>query len=212
MAYFAVIPNPVMASKKISDSEKVLYARLSSKLNEEGYCDLPDSKLAEIMNVDERTVYRRLKNLEDNDFITRIYNRKTSKRRIYLKGYTPQFLDEKLPEKNLEDIMKFKEAFPERRIDMSILPSYVDMDLMIRKIKAKKFLREATNMNLSSCVRAYYQIISKNGYEDADKIKRKIHGHDEYDDWTPEQFNALYNNIDDLEFEKGETKDEEGFF
>ena len=75
MAYFAVIPNPVMISKKLSDSEKLLYARLSSKLNEDGYCDLPDSKLAEIMNVDERTVYRRLKNLEDNDFITRIYNR-----------------------------------------------------------------------------------------------------------------------------------------
>ena len=51
MAYFAVIPNPVMISKKLSDSEKLLYARLSSKLNEDGYCDLPDNKLAEIMNV-----------------------------------------------------------------------------------------------------------------------------------------------------------------
>ncbi len=199
MAYFAVIPNPVMASKKISDSEKVLYARLSSKLNEEGYCDLPDSKLAEITGVDERTVRRRLENLEKNDFITRIYNRKLSKRRIYLKSYTPQFLDEKLPEQNLEDIMKFKEAFPERKIDLNILPSYIDMDLMIRKIKAKKFLREASNMSLASCVRAYYQIISKNGYEDAERIKRKVHGHDEYDDWTPEQFNALYQNIDEIE-------------
>ena len=196
MAYFAVIPNPVMISKKLSDSEKLLYARLSSKLNEDGYCDLSDSKLAEIMNVDERTVRRRLENLEKNDFITRIYNRKTNKRRIYLKGYTPQFLDEKLPEKNLEDIMKFKEAFPERRIDMSILPSYVDMDLMIRKIKAKKFLREATNMNLSSCVRAYYQIISKHGYESADKIERGLTNRHEY---TPEELNGLFQNIDDIE-------------
>ena len=196
MAYFAVIPNPVMISKKLSDSEKLLYARLSSKLNEDGYCDLPDSKLAEIMNVDERTVYRRLKNLEDNDFITRIYNRKTSKRRIYLKGYTPQFLDEKLPEQNLEDIMKFKEAFPERRIDISILPSYVDMDLMIRKIKAKKFLREASNMSLASCVRAYYQIISKNGYESADKIERDYTNKHDY---TSEELNGLFQNIDDIE-------------
>ena len=196
MAYFAVIPNPVMISKKLSDSEKLLYARLSSKLNEDGYCDLPDSKLAEIMNVDERTVRRRLENLEKNDFITRIYNRKTSKRRIYLKGYTPQFLDEKLPEQNLEDITKFKEAFPERRIDMSILPSYVDMDLMIRKIKAKKFLREATNMSLSSCVRAYYQIISKNGYESADKIERGLTNKHEY---TSEEMNALFQSIDEIE-------------
>ena len=196
MAYFAVIPNPVMISKKLSDSEKLLYARLSSKLNEDGYCDLPDSKLAEIMNVDERTVYRRLKNLEDNDFITRIYNRKTSKRRKYLKGYTPQFLDEKLPEQNLEDITKFKEAFPERRIDLNIIPSYVDMDLMIRKIKAKKFLREATNMSLSSCVRAYYQIISKNGYESADKIESGLTNKHEY---TSEEMNALFQSIDEIE-------------
>ena len=196
MAYFAVIPNPVMISKKLSDSEKVLYARLSSKLNEEGYCDLPDSKLAEIMNVDERTVRRRLENLENNDFITRIYNRKTSKRRIYLKGYTPQFLDEKLPEQNLEDIMKFKEAFPERKIDMPVLPNYVDMDLMIRKIKAKKFLREASNMSLASCVRSYYQIISKNGYESAEKIERDYTNKHDY---TPEELNGLFQNIDDIE-------------
>ena len=196
MAYFAVIPNPVMISKKISDSERVLYARLSSKLNEDGYCDLPDSKLAEIMNVDERTVYRRLKNLEDNDFITRIYNRKISRRRIYLKGYTPQFLDEKLPEQNLEDITKFKEAFPDRRIDLNIIPSYVDMDLMIKKIKAKKFLREATNMSLSSCVRAYYQIISKNGYESADKIERNSQNKRDY---TTDEINSLYQNIDEIE-------------
>lgn len=196
MAYFAVIPNPVMISKKISDSERVLYARLSSKLNENGYCDLPDSRLAEITNVDERTVRRRLESLEKNDFITRVYNRKQSKRRIFLKGYTPQFLDEKLPEQNLEDITKFKEAFPDRRIDLNIIPSYVDMDLMIKKIKAKKFLREATNMSLSSCVRAYYQIISKNGYESADKIERNSQNKRDY---TTDEINSLYQNIDEIE-------------
>ncbi len=196
MAYFAVIPNPVMISKKISDSERVLYARLSSKLNENGYCDLPDSKLAEIANVDERTVRRRLESLEKNDFITRVYNRKQSKRRIFLKGYTPQFLDEKLPEQNLEDITKFKEAFPDRRIDLNIIPSYVDMDLMIKKIKAKKFLREATNMSLSSCVRAYYQIISKNGYESADKIERNSQNKRDY---TTDEINSLFQNIDEIE-------------
>lgn len=196
MAYFAVIPNPVMISKKISDSEKLLYARLSSKLNENGYCDLPDSKLAEITSVDERTVRRRLESLEKNDFITRVYNRKQSKRRIFLKGYTPQFLDEKLPEQNLEDITKFKEAFPDRRIDLNIIPSYVDMDLMIKKIKAKKFLREATNMSLSSCVRAYYQIISKNGYESADKIERNSQNKRDY---TTDEINSLFQNIDEIE-------------
>lgn len=196
MAYFAVIPNPVMISKKISDSERVLYARLSSKLNENGYCDLPDSRLAEITNVDERTVRRRLESLEKNDFITRVYNRKQSKRRIFLKGYTPQFLDEKLPEQNLEDITKFKEAFPDRRIDLNIIPSYVDMDLMIKKIKAKKFLREATNMSLSSCVRAYYQIISKNGYESADKIERNSQNKRDY---TTDEINSLFQNIDEIE-------------
>lgn len=196
MAYFAVIPNPVMISKKISDSERVLYARLSSKLNENGYCDLPDSRLAEITNVDERTVRRRLESLEKNDFITRVYNRKQSKRRIFLKGYTPQFLDEKLPEQNLEDITKFKEAFPDRRIDLNIIPSYVDMDLMINKIKAKKFLREATNMSLSSCVRAYYQIISKNGYESADKIERNSQNKRDY---TTDEINSLFQNIDEIE-------------
>ena len=196
MAYFAVIPNPVMISKKISDSEKLLYARLSSKLNENGYCDLPDSKLAAITSLHERTVRRRLESLEKNDFITRVYNRKQSKRRIFLKGYTPQFLDEKLPEQNLEDITKFKEAFPDRRIDLNIIPSYVDMDLMIKKIKAKKFLREATNMSLSSCVRAYYQIISKNGYESADKIERNSQNKRDY---TTDEINSLFQNIDEIE-------------
>lgn len=196
MAYFAVIPNPVMASKKISDSEKLLYARLSSKLNDAGYCDLPDVKLAEISNVDERTVRRRLGNLEKNNFITRVYNRKQSKRRIFLKGYTPQFMDEKLPEQNLEDIIKFKEAFPERKIDLNIIPGYVDMDLMIKNIKTKKFLKEASNMSLASCVRSYYQIISKNGYKSGDDIERHLNNEREM---TPEEMNALFQNIDEIE-------------
>lgn len=196
MAYFAVIPNPVMASKKISDSEKLLYARLSSKLNDAGYCDLPDVKLAEISNVDERTVRRRLGNLEKNNFITRVYNRKQSKRRIFLKGYTPQFMDEKLPEQNLEDINKFKEAFPERKIDLIVIPGYVDMDLMIKNIKTKKFLKEASNMSLASCVRSYYQIISKNGYKSGDDIERHLNNEREM---TPEEMNALFQNIDEIE-------------
>ena len=198
MAYFAVIPNPVMASKKISDSEKLLYARLSSKLNDAGYCDLPDVKLAEISNVDERTVRRRLGNLEKNNFITRVYNRKQSKRRIFLKGYTPQFMDEKLPEQNLEDINKFKEAFPERKIDLIVIPGYVDMDLMIKNIKTKKFLKEASNMSLASCVRSYYQIISKNGYKSGDDIARHLNNEK---DITPEEANSWFQSIDYIESE-----------
>ena len=198
MAYFAVIPNPVMASKKISDSEKLLYARLSSKLNDAGYCDLPDVKLAEISNVDERTVRRRLGNLEKNNFITRVYNRKQSKRRIFLKGYTPQFMDEKLPEQNLEDINKFKEAFPERKIDLIVIPGYVDMDLMIKNIKTKKFLKEASNMSLASCVRSYYQIISKNGYKSGDDIARHFNNEK---DITPEEANSWFQSIDYIESE-----------
>ena len=198
MAYFAVIPNPVMASKKISDSEKLLYARLSSKLNDAGYCDLTDSKLAEISNADERTVYRRLKSLEDNGFITRIYDRKLSRRRIYLKHYTPQFMDEKLPEQNLADIIKFKETFPERKIDLNIIPGYVDMDLMIKNIKTKKFLKEASNMSLASCVRSYYQIISKNGYKSGDDIARHFNNEK---DITPEEANSWFQSIDYIESE-----------
>lgn len=200
MAYFAVIPNPVMVSKKISDSEKLLYARLSSKLNEDGFCDLTDAKLAEISNADARTVYRRLKSLEDNGFITRIYDRKLSRRRIYLKHYTPQFLDEKLPEQNLADIIKFKEAFPERKIDLNIIPGFVDMDLMIRNIKRKKFLREATNMGLASCVNHYKEIVSKNGYQTADEITSNTHFNCEKE-LTPEEANSMFQSIDYIESE-----------
>ena len=160
MGYFAVVPNPVLDSKIISDSEKLLYGRISLNLNERGFCDKSDEFFAKKSDVDERTIRRRLKNLEEHGFITRIYDRKTIVRRIYLKEYIPQFMDEKLPEKSFADIVMFKTAFPERLIDATTIPGYVDMELLIKKIKEFKWLVEAKNMSLSSCVNRYYQIIN----------------------------------------------------
>ena len=170
MGYFAVVPNPVLDSKKIADSEKLLYGRISLNLNDQGFCEKADEFFAQKSNVDERTIRRRLKNLEEHGYITRIYDRKTTVRRIYLKEYIPQFLDEKLPEKSFADIVMFKTAFPERLIDLTTIPGYVDMELLINKIKESKWLTEATNMSLSSCVNHYFQIIN-DSYKEIISVK-----------------------------------------
>lgn len=205
MAFFGIIPYPVRVSKKITSDEKLLYTDISANLNDKGYCIKRDKDFLELFGQDrlskkcisERTISRWLNNLEKNDFITKIYNRHDNERRIYIKKYVPPFLDEDLPDTLSPEQRKFHDAFPDRKIDLEIIPSGIDMDLLIRKIKSKKFLREASNMSLKCCIENYSAIVSKNGYQSADKIERSFNRERDY---TPEEIEALtHTNIDDIE-------------
>ena len=197
-AYYGIIPYPIMTSKQITNDEKVLFAYITANLNKLGFCDKTDKHFEHVFKKDESTIRRWLKNLESKNFITRIYDRHSKKRNIYIKTYFPQYLDEQIVP-NLYSIaqQKFADAFPDRRIDVDV-PANIDMDLLIEKIKSKKFLREATNMSLKSCLNNYQAIISETGYLQSDDGKRKMHFNNERN-YTVEEMNNLFQDVNDIE-------------
>lgn len=173
MAYYGIIPYPVRKSKKISSDEKLLYTDIAASLNDKGFCDKPNTYFVSRFNdVSERTIIRWLNNLQEQNFITKVYAGK--KRRIYLKRFIDEFMDEPYPEVYSAKQKLFKTAFPTKEIDIDNIPNEIDMELLIKKINESQFLKEAKNVSLKSCIKNYDAII-KDTYKDIEKlIKQKV--------------------------------------
>jgi len=69
--YLATIPYKVLASKSLKPAAKLHFGCLSALSRESGYCWATDEQLAEIQGVDERTVKRWNKELEEAGCIER---------------------------------------------------------------------------------------------------------------------------------------------
>ena len=88
-SYFAIITGPVLDCMELSDSAKLLYGRITSLADREGYCWASNKYLAEITRCGERTVSRLLAQLEELGFISTGMEltggkRTTRGRRIYV--------------------------------------------------------------------------------------------------------------------------------
>lgn len=163
VAYFAVIPYPVRASRMISNDEKLLYCELSARLEIPGYCKSSNKDLSMFFAVSERTITCWLTHLKEAGFIRIVQNNRKHRRQIYLCNLaTPK--DEEKPEMLSEAQALFKQEFPERRIDIADIPANVNMELLIYSIKKSDFLSKAKNLGLKWCIDHYKQIVS-GGYE-----------------------------------------------
>lgn len=118
-SYFAIITGPVLDNQELADSAKILYGRVTSLADREGYCWASNRYLAEISRCGERTITRLLTQLEDLGFIeTEVLpsdKKGGRERRIYIGnraaqcvdkiGYTSQFCREGIA-KNGETLNK----------------------------------------------------------------------------------------------------------
>lgn len=68
-AYFAVITGPVLDDRALSDSAKLLYGRITSLTDREGYCWASNKALSELTGCGERTISRLVAQLEERGHI-----------------------------------------------------------------------------------------------------------------------------------------------
>jgi hypothetical protein len=85
-SYYAVIPAEVRYCKNLEPSSKLLYGEITALCNKEGYCWASNRYFSELYDVDDRTVKRWIKSLEDENFIKIETERKgfSLKRKIYI--------------------------------------------------------------------------------------------------------------------------------
>ena len=67
--YFAIIPANVRYCKDIEPGAKLLYGEITALSNREGYCWATNKYLADLYDVDERTIRRWLESLKEQEFI-----------------------------------------------------------------------------------------------------------------------------------------------
>lgn len=68
-SYYAIITSEVRYSKDISDSAKLLYGEITALSNKYGFAFPTNSYLANLYNVSERTIRRRLEELKKYNFV-----------------------------------------------------------------------------------------------------------------------------------------------
>lgn len=69
VAYFAVIVAPVLDDRVLADSAKLLYGRITSLADREGYCWATNKALSEVTGCGERTISRLIAQLEERGHI-----------------------------------------------------------------------------------------------------------------------------------------------
>jgi hypothetical protein len=67
--FFAIIPANVRYCKKIEQGAKLLYGELTALTSAQGYCWATNQYLADLYDVDVRTIRRWLESLKENNFI-----------------------------------------------------------------------------------------------------------------------------------------------
>lgn len=68
-AYFAVITGPVLDDRALADSAKLLYGRITSMADREGYCWATNNYLSELTGYGVRTISRLVAQLEERGHI-----------------------------------------------------------------------------------------------------------------------------------------------
>jgi hypothetical protein len=72
-----IIPSNVRYDGRLSTSSKLLYAELTSMIDEKGYCNPTNYQLAELYNVSSSTISKWIENLVDCGYINteNLYNK-----------------------------------------------------------------------------------------------------------------------------------------
>lgn len=87
-SYFAIITAPVLDNRELADSAKILYGRITSLADREGFCWASNKYLAEVSGCGERTITRLLAQLQELGFVeidmVMSEQKKNMERRIFI--------------------------------------------------------------------------------------------------------------------------------
>lgn len=154
----------------------------------------PKSKSSENKNL-EKTQQQPIKNQnetqqEPNQNLNYNYN--------YNLNYNKE-REKNIKEENSLSLIKFKEAFPSKSIESVVeIPEYLDIDLLIKKVKESDFLRELNNIDLEWCINHYDSII-RSDYKTFEKTTPFPNFNQR--EYTKETLNNLYDSLEDIEVE-----------
>jgi len=88
--YYFTIPTLIALDTRLTLYEVLLYGIISSLCNAFGFCFASNSYLAQLRQVDERTVTRSLAHLIELDYIRSVIDKEQgNKRRLYISVFAP---------------------------------------------------------------------------------------------------------------------------
>lgn len=87
-SYYAVIPASVRYDKDISPNAKLLYGEITSLCNQKGYCWATNEYFSNLYGVNDRTIQRILKQLQEKKYI-KIEIKDNHRRLIYIDFTNP---------------------------------------------------------------------------------------------------------------------------
>ncbi len=141
----------------ISAQELKFFIYVACHVNDKGIFDKSNDFLCERYKVSDRTISRWVSNLQKEKLITSFHNKRKHCRIIRL-CYAKKTAEDLDQSEMSPAQRKFHEAFPKRLINCEV-PEYVDMDKLIEKIKASKYLSNYEFTSLRYFVNNYDAII-----------------------------------------------------
>lgn len=100
---------------------------------------------------------------------------------------------------NLDSLSKFNQTFPEKAVKEEIkIPDYVNMDLLIEKIKQSDFIQKCPNLNLIWLIQKdNYDKVTSDFYTNRNFKPVKTEDYSKRD-YSAEEINSLYTNLEDI--------------
>lgn len=100
---------------------------------------------------------------------------------------------------NFDSLSKFNQTFPEKAVKEEIkIPDYVNMDLLIEKIKQSDFLQKCPNLNLTWLIQKdNYDKVTSDFYTNRNFKPVKTEDYSKRD-YSAEEINSLYTNLEDI--------------
>lgn len=68
--YYINIPSKVLHNKNLKPNSKILYGEIARLSKKDGYCYASNKYLGELLNINEKSVSRLLKELKDGKYIS----------------------------------------------------------------------------------------------------------------------------------------------
>ena len=98
-----------------------------------------------------------------------------------------------------DSLSKFNQTFPEKAVKEEIkIPDYVNMDLLIEKIKQSDFLQKCPNLNLTWLIQKdNYDKVTSDFYTNRNFKPVKTEDYSKRD-YSAEEINSLYTNLEDI--------------
>lgn len=152
--FYAILPSPVRYDRRLSASEKVFFAEITSLSDQCGYCYAGNGYFSKLYDTSDRTVQRWVKHLQELGYVVVINVRDgaTMQRRISpLPASVPDVCAENVPDKNVG------ERHPVSAGDKNVAPTPTKMSPTPRqKCRLEQYKNNNTRENNTrACARGF---------------------------------------------------------